>query len=62
VPPQVRRGELWADHMRLKRVAIGNTLGDILGTSWEPIGNLKGTKGKKILPHPPTYKKKIEAL
>jgi hypothetical protein len=27
---------LWAKHMRLKRGAIGNTLG-------EPIGNLKGT-------------------
>jgi hypothetical protein len=28
----VRRGELWAKHMRLKRGAIGNTLGNMLGT------------------------------
>jgi hypothetical protein len=52
----VRRGELWAKHMRLKRVAIGNTLGEhtgnLMGTHWELEGN-KG-KMKKILPHPAT--------
>jgi len=53
VPSQVRRGGLWAKHMRLKRVAIGNTLGEHIGnlmrTNWE----LEGNKGKM---------KKIKAL
>jgi len=43
-PLAAQRGGLWAKHMGLKRVAIGNTL---WGTHWEPmehIGNLKGTE------------------
>jgi len=31
-PTQMRRGGLWAKHMGLKRGAIGNTLGNTLGT------------------------------
>jgi hypothetical protein len=48
-PIWVRRGGLWAKHMRLKQGAIGNTLRgtqckhrNIMGTLWKPIGNLKG--------------------
>jgi hypothetical protein len=36
LPISVRRGGLWAKHMRLERGDIGNTLG-------EHIGNLMGT-------------------
>jgi len=53
----VRRGGLWAKHMRFKRGAIGNTLGEhiknlrnILGTSREHVGN-KGKREK--IPDPP---------
>jgi hypothetical protein len=66
---------LWAKHMGLKRGAIGNTLeehirnlGNILGTWWESIGNLKGTFGNKgekkksFPPLPPAPKTKIKAL
>jgi len=53
VPPQVRRGGLWAKHMRLKRVTIGNNLreyiGNLMGTHWE----LEGNKGKMTKNPPP---------
>jgi hypothetical protein len=46
----VRRGGLWAKHMRLKQSAIGNTLGEhignILRTHWELERNIEGTKEK----------------
>jgi hypothetical protein len=66
----VRRGGLWAKHMRLKRGAIGNTLrkhiGNLMGTHWELERNILGTKGnmKKILcpPNPKLKKIKIKAL
>jgi len=69
--------DFWAKHMGLKQGVIGNSLGEHIGNlgnilvaSWEPIGNLKGTKEKfkKILPspapHPPKklQRKKIKAL
>jgi hypothetical protein len=39
------RVELWANHVG---GAIGNYLGNPMGTSWEHIGNMIGTRGKKI--------------
>jgi hypothetical protein len=52
----VRRGGLWAKKMGLSEV--------LLGTHWEPEGNILGTKkkGQKSSPPPQTSKKKIRAL
>jgi len=51
----VRRGGLWAKHMRLKRGAIGNTHGEHIGNLIE----LEGNQGKmKRIPPPPQDKKK----
>jgi hypothetical protein len=59
----VKRGGLWAKHMGLKQVAIGNTLGNTLGTSLNlrNLGNPLGTcweqrKDEKI--SPPNLKEK----
>jgi hypothetical protein len=54
-----RFGGLWAKHMGLKRVAIGNTLQEhienLIGTHWELDGNIlrTGENEKKILPPTP---------
>jgi hypothetical protein len=45
---QVRRGGLWAKHLGLKRGAIGNTLGEHIGTFWE-----QRKYEKILLPSPP---------
>jgi len=53
----VRRGGLWAKHMKLKQSAIGNTLrgtqckhiehnGNLMGTHWELEWDHVGNKGK----------------
>jgi hypothetical protein len=70
-------GGLWAKHMGLKQVAIGNTLGkhignlgNILGIRWECIGNLKGTcweqkkneRNLRALPPPPNPKLKRKKI
>jgi hypothetical protein len=39
-------GGLLANHMGLKWVAIGNTLGNLMGTHWELERNMLGTKEK----------------
>jgi hypothetical protein len=46
----MRRGGLWAKHMRLKQGANGNTLGkhvgnlgNLMGTHWELERNIEGT-------------------
>jgi len=57
----VRRGGLWAKHMRLKRGAIGNTLGNLMATSREHVGNKKIEKKSSSslhTPHPQNLKEK----
>ncbi len=56
------RDQLWANHMGKKCGAIGN----VRGTTWEPLGNLTGThrehdgnKAKKQKNLPPLPTKKI---
>jgi len=41
----VRRGRLWAKHMELKRAAIGNTVGNLMGIHWELEMNMLRTHG-----------------
>jgi hypothetical protein len=42
----VKRGGLQAKHMGLKRGAIGNTIGNLMGTHQELERNILGTKEK----------------